>query len=260
MRKYTLNETTKLYHLSMERMDGRVLYPRVPESRADNEDSVTKRVCFSTSIRGCVKAICAESIVCSAYIYEPADIDKIKDNIVVPSTNEVSDVKDTREKWVTCPVELKLVGVVRIIPGISGKFKTKINPIEETIITTDIYDNPVTFTNKFQADNYNLIISDFKKLYNEYKDLAETYMSEKSLIGIFYKFNIFLNIHQCYCHFPNCAVFLKLFSHDTEIDNVLKNKNHQFYKNLDVLSKIPQFQCIAKLGKDIIEPLKYFHK
>lgn len=259
MRKYTLNKTTKLYHLSMERMDGRVLYPRVPESRADNEDAVTKRVCFSTSIRGCVKAICAESIMCSAYIYEPADIDKIKDNIVVPSTNEVSDVKDTREKWVTCPVELKLVGVVRIIPGIpgiSGNFKTKIIPAGENIITTDIYDNPVTFTNKFQAHNYDLIISSFKELYNEYEDLAETCMSEKSLRDLFYKFNTLLHIHQCYCHFPNCGVFLKFSSHVTEIDDVL----YSFYTNIDILSNIPQFRCIAKLGKDIIEPLKYFRK
>ena len=244
----------------MERMDGKVLYPRVPESRADNEDAVTKRVCFSTSIRGCVKAICAESIACSAYVYEPADIDKIKDSIVVPSTDEVSDVRETREKWVTCPVELKLTGVVRIIPGICGNFKTKINPVGETIITTDMHDNPVTFTNKFQADNYNLIVSDFKKLYNEYEDLVGTYISEKSLIDLFYRFNTLLHIHQCYCHFPNCAVFLKFSSRTAEIDDVLENNSHSFYTNLNILSNIPQFRCIAKLGKDIIEPLKYFRK
>jgi len=259
MRKYTLNETTKLYHLSMERMDGRVLYPRVPESRADDEDDVTKRVCFSTSIRGCVKAICADDIACSAYIYEPADISKIKDSIVVPSTDEVNDVKETREKWVTCPVEVKLIGVVRIIPGTGSKFKTKVTPVGETIITTDIYDHPVAFTNKFQADNYNLIVSDFKELQDDYLSLVMTYIDKYRLTELLTAFNHCLYIHQCHSHFQNCSVFIKCSSSD-DITSILENKNHQFYKNLDILSKIPQFQCIAKLGKNIAEPLKYFYK
>lgn len=259
MRKYTLNETTKLYHLSMERMDGKVLYPRVPESRANDEDAVTKRVCFSTSIRGCVKAICAESISCSAYVYEPTDVSKIKDSIVVPSTDEVSDVKETREKWVTCPVEVKLVGVVRIIPGIGDNFKTKISPVGNTIITTDIYGNPVTFTNKFQADNYDLIVSDFKELQDDYLSLVMTYIDKYKLTKLLTTFNHCLYIHQCHSHFQNCSVFINCSSLDN-IENILENRNHHFYKNLDILSKIPQFHCIAKLGKNIIEPLKYFYK
>lgn len=48
----------KLYHVSMGWTETPKLFiPRIPKTRADFEDSVTKRICLSTSIEGCLNAM-----------------------------------------------------------------------------------------------------------------------------------------------------------------------------------------------------------
>jgi len=46
-----------LYHLSLDRIKGGILYPRVPESRMEGEDSILKRVCFAERLAGCLTAM-----------------------------------------------------------------------------------------------------------------------------------------------------------------------------------------------------------
>ena len=47
----------KLYHLSERNQDGKCFHPRIPEKILEDEDTKYNRVCFSTNITKCVKAI-----------------------------------------------------------------------------------------------------------------------------------------------------------------------------------------------------------
>ena len=71
-------------------MDGVTLEPRIPQNfltKHGYEDNTTKRVCFSTSIDGCLIAL---------------------------SQKQVPDVTYTHEVWVTEPVTLKVTGKIVI--------------------------------------------------------------------------------------------------------------------------------------------------
>lgn len=47
----------KLYHVSLDWTKDNVFEPRIPTNRMDEEDSVTPRICLSTSVAGCLSAI-----------------------------------------------------------------------------------------------------------------------------------------------------------------------------------------------------------
>lgn len=118
MRKYKLSNTANLYHLSIDRHDDAIFEPRIPDNRAGFEDNTIPRICVSTSIRGCLKALCMDGTHCSAYIYTPIEYNrnKIADNLYKPTIYEVPDVIETREKWITCPVKMHCIGVVTVEP------------------------------------------------------------------------------------------------------------------------------------------------
>lgn len=103
------------YHISKSNLDGTVLKPRVPESRMDQEDGRKRRVCFSTNIRGCLKAICAEYFLGFGddeyYVHVPYNY---KSKVYKPSEKEVPDVKYTREKWFLNKVKLHCVGKIKV--------------------------------------------------------------------------------------------------------------------------------------------------
>ena len=82
-------------------MDGITLEPRVPQNFLTlhgYEDNTTKRVCFSTSIKGKI-----------FYVHEPV---KKPTSIKVPTKKQVPDVAHTHEVWVTEPVTLKVTGKI----------------------------------------------------------------------------------------------------------------------------------------------------
>ena len=134
MRRYNLKPGVKLYHVSDTRYrEDKVFRPRIPGCIVEcdlDEDSRTKRVCVSTSISGCIKAICCENFRnTDFYVYEPYTDEKtgsrIEDNIYKPSEEEVPDVWSTREKWITCCCKMKLVKVIRPVGYVHGYVKYK---------------------------------------------------------------------------------------------------------------------------------------
>lgn len=104
----------KIYRVSESDLDGKIIYPSIPKNfMTDNgyEDNKTKRVCFATSIDGCLRALnmkCQDMIL---KVYVPDE----KVNIYHPKVSEVPDVKITGEVWVTEPVKLKCIGIIKVI-------------------------------------------------------------------------------------------------------------------------------------------------
>lgn len=98
----------KIYFVSKDNMDGKVLTPRVPKNfLTDNgyEDATTKRVCFSSSINGCLIALSQNLEGKEFYVHTPVDMNSLK--IVKPSKSQVPDISHTKELWVTNPVKIK---------------------------------------------------------------------------------------------------------------------------------------------------------
>lgn len=63
-----------LYHLSSNNMNGKTIFPRVPENfftKNGYEDSKTKRVCFSTSIDGCLRGMSQNLTNKKFYVHIP---------------------------------------------------------------------------------------------------------------------------------------------------------------------------------------------
>lgn len=113
----------KLFHISFYNHNLPITYsPRIPSNTMDGEDNVTKRVCFSTAITGCIRAIQQDVRRDDLYfVYSP--VKKTQDlSLHKPSTKEVPDVKDTREWWCLEDVELKCIGEILITKKIRGRF------------------------------------------------------------------------------------------------------------------------------------------
>lgn len=106
------------YHVSSENQGNKKFRPRVPGSKLYNEDAATKRVCFSTSIIGCLSAINVEEyFTCidrTFYVHVPVGY---KGKIHKPTKKEVPDVIETREKWFLNTVKLKCIGKIKIYPS-----------------------------------------------------------------------------------------------------------------------------------------------
>lgn len=92
------NKLVKLYHLSEKEITEKMI-PRVPKS--DYEDQKTPRICFSTSIEGCLIGINEnKNIIGKVYhVYSITTSDYYK-----PTKKEVADVKITDEVWYKKPI------------------------------------------------------------------------------------------------------------------------------------------------------------
>lgn len=100
-----------MYNLSDQNLDGKYLYPRIPENyftRKGYEDKTTKRVCFSPSISKCLMAASSHIKGKEFYVHVPDG----KYSVYKPTTKEVPDCKITGELWVTQPVKLKCIGKI----------------------------------------------------------------------------------------------------------------------------------------------------
>jgi len=100
---------TELFHLSTENHNGETFFPRVPKTAADNEDTITPRVCFAPSFEKCVLAINPAGDCCAEYIYF-VHVPVNSNTIRIPTDTEVPDVDDTNEVWICSPVKLKCIG------------------------------------------------------------------------------------------------------------------------------------------------------
>lgn len=114
------------YHISESNLDGVVLNPRVPESRMEQEDGRKRRVCFSTNIRGCLKAIYVEYFLRLGddeyYVHVPYSY---KGKVYKPSEKEVPDSKETHEKWFLNKVKLRCVGKIKVRKDEKKRFTWK---------------------------------------------------------------------------------------------------------------------------------------
>lgn len=107
--------TNKLYHISEKNQDGNTFEPRVPVNfmtNAEYEDSTTPRVCFSTSIDGCLIGTMYKTEDRTLYVHEPASYAKLKTHVV--SKDEVPETDISNEVWVLNPVKLKCVGKITV--------------------------------------------------------------------------------------------------------------------------------------------------
>ena len=131
MRNYKPNHLVPLYHISVENHDGELFVPRVPYGAKEwGEDYITKRICVSTSIVGCIRAVdpCMWCPRVDWYVHIPYNTEELyeRGSVVVPSEKEVGDVMITREKWITEPVKMKCIGIIHSCSGIyhkGSKFK-----------------------------------------------------------------------------------------------------------------------------------------
>lgn len=103
------------YHVSSYNHDGETFKPRVPDNTMYGENVTKRRVCFSTSITGCLNAINVAEYLpyCDDmyYVHVPLGY---HGRIVKPTKNDVPDVKYTREKWFVNKVKMKCIGKIKV--------------------------------------------------------------------------------------------------------------------------------------------------
>ena len=94
--------------------DGKILQPKIPNNYMTQngfEDNKTKRICFSTSIGGCLIALSQNITNKTFYVYQPVGDHKI----ITPTEQQVPDVKITKERWICEPVKLVCIGKIKAI-------------------------------------------------------------------------------------------------------------------------------------------------
>ena len=120
-----------VFHVSMDKhIDGQVWKPRVPDyldpynpEDTGFEDNTTPRICFSTSIEGCLNGITVNlqrqspDTFDKMYVYvpeKPWKEYKHKTNKQLVKDKLVYDANVTREVWIMEPVRMKLYGGIRV--------------------------------------------------------------------------------------------------------------------------------------------------
>jgi ribosomal protein S18 acetylase RimI-like enzyme len=120
-----------VFHVSPDKhIDGQVWKPRVPDyldpynpEDTGFEDNTTPRICFSTSIEGCLNGITVNlqrqspDTFDKMYVYvpeKPWKEYKHKTNKQLVKDKLVYDANVTREVWIMEPVRMKLYGVIRV--------------------------------------------------------------------------------------------------------------------------------------------------
>lgn len=121
---FSKTSTKRYYHLSFEELENIKLIPRVPDNfltRNGYEDNTTKRVCLSTSIEGCLKAMSQNLKGKRLYVYS-AELSV--NDVIVPTIEQVPDCKITGEVWVTKEITLPKYGIVDVhIAGRAHKYQ-----------------------------------------------------------------------------------------------------------------------------------------
>lgn len=107
-------EAEKLYFLSEhDDWDESIIKPRIPNNfltQRGYEDATIPRVCFSTFIDGCLRALSQNLKGKVFYVYQPVG----KYEVIKPTLEQVPDRAVTRERWITKPVELHCIGKIQV--------------------------------------------------------------------------------------------------------------------------------------------------
>lgn len=107
--------------------DKTIVQPRIPNNymtKNGYEDGKTARVCFSTSIDGCLRGLSKNCTGMELYVYQPVLNGQ---KIITPTTKQVPDANITKERWITEPVELVCIGKIEVVkdagkPGHTYKY------------------------------------------------------------------------------------------------------------------------------------------
>lgn len=124
------SSSNKVYHLSQTNLDGKTIQPTVPSNymtKNGYEDGKTKRVCFATSIDGCLRGLSLKCEGMKLFVHVPDG----NYNIYKPSNKEVPDASITGEVWIKKAVKMKCIGQIYVIgdkgeDGIPYKYGDKI--------------------------------------------------------------------------------------------------------------------------------------
>lgn len=123
-----------MYFLSENNNDGATLSPRIPQNfytRNGYESQDTPRVCFSTTIDGCLIGIPRDVDGKIFYVHNPADNNFSYRRI----TNEdVPESSVSKEVWVTSPVKLKMIKRIRVTGKNGDPFPYKFGDSHEGIL------------------------------------------------------------------------------------------------------------------------------
>ena len=102
-----------LYFISETPIDSTTsIVPRIPNNfmtKNGYEDNTTPRVCFSTSIDGCLTGLSMNVSDKTFYVYHPIS----NARIITPTIKQVPDVKITNERWICDSVHLHYVGKIK---------------------------------------------------------------------------------------------------------------------------------------------------
>lgn len=113
--KSSLKVNTSLYFISKDRLDeSEIIHPRIPDNYMTQhgyEDNKTPRVCFSTSIDGCLTALGMNVSNQKFYVYHPISDAKV----ITPTEEQVPDASITKERWICEPVQLHYIGAIKAI-------------------------------------------------------------------------------------------------------------------------------------------------
>ena len=138
------SSNNKVYHLSQTNLDGKTIQPTVPSNymtKNGYEEDKTKRVCFATSIDGCLRGLSLKCEGMKLFVHVPDG----NYNIYKPSNKEVPDASITGEVWIKKAVKMKCIGQIYVIgdkreDGIPYKYGDK---------TAELYDWEWNWIDKF---------------------------------------------------------------------------------------------------------------
>ena len=104
------------FHLSYDNQNGKMFKPRIPSNRIDGEDGKIKRICVSTSIVGCLRAITDTMSFYrwkdeEFYVHVPLHY---TGKIIKPTKAQVPDVYCTKEKWLIEKARMHCIGKIRV--------------------------------------------------------------------------------------------------------------------------------------------------
>ena len=119
-----LSSKSGLFHLSMKPLKLKSMSPRVPDNflvKHGYEDAKTKRISFTPSIDSALMAMSSNLKDKVLYVYAAPN----NTPFVEPSVSQVPDSGITKERWVLEPVQVYLIGKIKVSDATDETFTYK---------------------------------------------------------------------------------------------------------------------------------------
>lgn len=113
----------RLYHISSDNIDEKILDPRIPNNiltKIGAENNTIPRISFATEIKYALLAIGSnrlENGLKILYVFEPTDYKKIKilTDKEISEKGYVPDVEKTKEHWILNKTKVKYCGKIQLL-------------------------------------------------------------------------------------------------------------------------------------------------